>query len=96
MNTLEGFGWGLLGGMLPEFYALYKLREDFHSNKPGWINSGFYWIITFVMVILGGGAVALYLHSGVNVSPLLAIHIGIATPTLIQGLLAQKPQLEGT
>ncbi|HEY9829237.1 MAG TPA: hypothetical protein V6D26_01570 [Stenomitos sp.] len=95
MNISEGFFWGITGGALPEIYALYKLRQDFHSNKPGWINSWFYWVITLAMVLLGGGAVALYLLSGINVSPLLAIHIGIATPTLIQGLLAEKPQIEG-
>lgn len=94
MTLLQGFGWGLLGGVLPEFYILYNLRQDFHSSKPKWVGSWFYWIVTIGMVLLGGGAVAFYLYSGTSVTPLLAIHIGAATPTLIGSLIKAKPDVE--
>lgn len=90
MPMSQGFLWGLLGGALPEVYGLYNMRQDFHSKKPRWISSRFYWAMTFVMVMLGGGTVVFYLYSGTNVSPLLAIHIGAATPILIGNLAKAK------
>jgi len=94
MGLWQGFFWGLLGGVLPEFYVLYNMRQDFHSNRPRWVTSWFYWCVTIFMVALGGGAVVFYLCSGTNVSPFLAIHIGAATPTLIGSLIKAKPEVE--
>jgi hypothetical protein len=94
MGLLEGFLWGLLGGTLPEFYALYNIREDFHAKQPRWIKSWFYWVITGAMILLGGGVVAFYLNSGTTLSPFLAVHIGAATPTLIGSLIKGKPSVE--
>lgn len=90
----DGFLWGLLGGVLPEFYALYKIRQDFHAKSPRWVTSWFYWTVTVVMVLLGGGVVAFYLNSGTVLTPLLAIHLGAATPTLIGSLIKGKPVVE--
>lgn len=94
MEPGEGFFWGLLGGVLPEFYGLYKIREDFHAQRPRWISSWFYWVVTALMVLLGGGVVAFYLNSGTTLSPFLAVHIGAATPTLISSILKGKPAVE--
>ncbi|MFN3703546.1 MAG: hypothetical protein ACK4SG_08730 [Thermomonas sp.] len=94
MVPMEGFFWGLLGGTLPEFYALYNIREDFHKKKPRWIKSWFYWIVTLVMVLLGGAVVLLYLTSGTSLTPFLAIHLGAATPTLIGSFIKDKPAIE--
>lgn len=94
MVLLGGFACGVIGGVLPEFYALYKIREDFHAKRPRWINSWFYWIVTVIMIFLGGAVVALYIGTGTQLSPILALHIGAATPTLLASFLKEKPSIE--
>lgn len=94
MELSQGFMWGLLGGVLPEFYVLYNLRQEFHSKRPKWITSWFYWVVTAFMVLLGAGAVVFYLYSGTNISPFLAIHIGAATPTLVGSIIKARPEVD--
>jgi len=93
MELMNGFWLGIVGGIIPELYALYKLRHTFHDEKPAWFTSWFYWIITLVMVLLGGGTVCLYISMGVNVNALIAIHLGMATPLLISTALKEKPKI---
>lgn len=94
MDTIDGFLLGMVGGALPELYALYKLREDFHKTRPGWITSKFYWAVTILMVIVGGLAVVVYLKSGTPLNLVLALHVGAATPALLQGFVSSKPNIE--
>ena len=94
LTMLEGFIFGIIGGSIPEIYSLYKLRHTFHENKPGWISSKFYWFITFIMVIFGGGTVCLYLKLGVNINHLIAIHLGISTPIMIGTAMKEQPKID--
>lgn len=94
MNILDVFLFGLLGGVIPEIYALYHLRHTWDSKKPNWVTSPFYWIITCIMVLLGGGTAALYAKIGINLNELMSIHLGIATPVLIQSYIKSKPKID--
>ena len=93
MTPIDGFFLGLIGGVIPEIYALYKLRHTFSKKKPGWITSEFYWLITAVMILLGGGTVWLYLKVGVTLIYLAAIQLGMSTPLLISVVSKQRPRL---
>lgn len=93
MTTFETFLFGLVGGLLPEIYALYNIRHTWQKTKPGWVTSIFYWCITIAMVCLGGGTAALYSYIGVKLNALMAIHLGLATPVLIQTALKNKPSV---
>jgi uncharacterized membrane protein len=92
MTFTEAFFYGIAGGLVPELIALYRMREDFHSNKPGWVNSFFYWIITAVMVLVGGLLALLYKNSGIELTPVLALHLGASAPILLNSLLAAAPK----
>jgi hypothetical protein len=94
LTLLNGFWLGVVGGAVPELYALYNLRHTFHETKPAWITSKFYWFITAVMVLLGGGTVCLYIALGVNVNHFVAIHLGMSTPLLISTALKEKPKVD--
>lgn len=86
MTFAEGFLLGASGGLVVEVHGLYQLRKRLHARMPLWVRSGYYWLATAGMSLVGGGVVALYLHSGIAVSPLLAVHLGAATPTFIGSL----------
>nr|WP_320125377.1 hypothetical protein [uncultured Shewanella sp.] len=93
MTTFETFIFGVAGGVLPEVYALYNLRHSWLNEKPSWVKSKFYWLITLAMIALGGGTAALYSYIGIKLNALMAIHLGLATPVLIQTALKEKPKV---
>ncbi|GGD38124.1 hypothetical protein [Pseudoxanthomonas indica] len=83
MNGWEAFGLGIAGGLTSEMHALYRYRKHALARRPDWIRSPFYWFSTLPIVLAGGGVVSLYLASGVAISPVMALHLGLATPSLI-------------
>ncbi|MFZ6047343.1 hypothetical protein ACFW0H_14650 [Pseudomonas sp. CR3202] len=93
MTLQEAAIYGVIGGALPEILALYNLRHAQESEKPSWLVSPFYWLVTSVMVLLGGATVVLYQKAGVNVNEFMAVHLGIATPLLISTATKEKPKI---
>jgi len=93
MGLLDGFVYGLLGGIASEVWGLYNMRYDFHENKPKWITSYFYWILTISMILIGGGTVCLYIKAGVNVNEFMAVHLGVSTPLLISAMIKEAPKI---
>jgi hypothetical protein len=93
MTGLEIGIYGVIGGSLPEILALYKLRHVKSGGKPDWLKSSFYWIVTGVMILLGGATAFIYFKLGIKVNELMAIHLGAATPLLISNLGKSKPDI---
>lgn len=93
MDLWIGFSWGLLGGALPEFIKIYKLREVPKGERPHWLGSPFYWSSTGVMVVLGGALPALYASFGTELNPLLAINLGASAPILIERIVGSVPDI---
>ncbi|MEL0607164.1 hypothetical protein [Vibrio echinoideorum] len=93
MPALDVFFWGVIGGALPETLALYKLRHNKKGDKPDWLKSYFYWLVTLFMVSLGGLTAILYQKVGVNINELAALHLGAATPLMISNLESKKPNV---
>ena len=93
LSPLEGFVFGVGGGSVPELYGLWQLRKIPKVDRPDWLFSFFYWFMTSVMVLLGGGVVWLYLKSGINVNYFMAVHLGIATPLIIGNLMKKEPDI---
>ena len=94
MDLGEGFLLGAIGGVLTEVYGLYQLRKRSKSQRPAWVGSMFYWLITLLMIVIGGVVVALYIRSGAQLNPLIAIHLGAATPTLIGVFSKSSPDIQ--
>ena len=92
MTPIEAVMYGTIGGALPEFLAIYNLRAS-EKPKPYWLTSGFYWCITVVMILLGGGTVLLYQKVGINMNEYIAIHLGMSTPVLISTVAKEKPKI---
>ena len=73
------FMLGALGGMLLEAWRWWNFREQ--NTLPHWWRKPHYWLITLAMVVCSGIIVAAY---RIDISqPILAIHIGSATPAII-------------
>jgi hypothetical protein len=93
MTLLEGFLYGLLGGVLSEVLGLFRLRQQKIETLPEWLTSWFYWATTLSMVAAGGLLVLIYLRSGIAVQPILAVNVGASAPLLIGSVLGQAPPI---
>jgi uncharacterized membrane protein len=78
------FAWGLIGGIAPEIIRAYRIlieTIDFYYPKK-------LILISAVLAILGG-FIAIAFESS---SPLNAILIGFATPTIVSTYAGTSPQ----
>jgi hypothetical protein len=94
MGDLPGFLFGLFGGVLAELLALFELRRHARQDLPHWLKSPFYWIITILMVLAGGGLVVAYIESDIAIKPILAINVGASAPLIIGTLVAKVPRVD--
>jgi hypothetical protein len=94
MAMADGFWLGVLGGVFAEIFSLSKLRYLPRDARPLWVGSMWYWAITVAMMLSGGALVAIYLGSGVTMTPLLAVNIGASAPLILQSLVSQAPPLD--
>jgi hypothetical protein len=83
----------VLGGIFGELVNLFKLRQQPVNMLPVWIRSPWYWTLTALMILSGGGLVAIYLKSNIPVAPILAVNIGASAPLILGTLVAQVPAL---
>lgn len=94
MGILEGFLYGIAGGFAAKFLGLWKLRHQATHEIPAWLKRPFYWVMTIVMIVIGGGSVALYVASNVSLTPILAVNVGASAPLIIGTFVGQAPSLE--
>ena len=87
MQTLGLILLGMLGGCIPIFNDLYRLRTQ---GPPIYIRSVFYWIMEIIMVLAGGGIVYVYIATGSQLNPMLAINIGATAPLIIKQFASKK------
>lgn len=85
------FGTGLVGGVANELLRWYGLRDN--PNVPAYAKSGFYWIISVAMILLGGGLT--WLQLGSSAEGLIAFQIGLAAPMLLSNLAKVAPVEKG-
>jgi hypothetical protein len=81
------FLYGVIGGALAEVLKWWQLRET--PTPPAYLKSGFYWVITGIMTLVGGVLALVY---GVDASkPVLALNIGVSAPLILKGLASVIP-----
>jgi hypothetical protein len=93
VSLVEGFLFGVLGGLFGEVLSLFKLRHQPASLLPIWIRSPWYWTMTVLMILSGGGLVVIYMKSSIAVAPILAVNIGASAPLILGTLVAQAPAI---
>lgn len=92
MTIIEAISYGIGGGTLAEIRSFYNLRQE--ERLPKWIKSPFYWVITLLMIISGGGVAMIYLKSGININEIMAIHLGASSPLILNSLTKEKPKTD--
>jgi hypothetical protein len=94
--TIEGayaiFGTGCAGGLFAELLHWWNLRES--PQLPAYSKSAFYWSVTVAM-ILAGGFVA-WIYFGERAEAIIALHIGVSTPLILQKLVTSVPEMKGS
>ncbi len=84
--TISGFWFvllvGCLGGLLGEAAKWFQLRES--PNLPDYARKPSYWIITLIMILLGGLLAVLYGTD--NRNAILIANIGLSAPLIIKTL----------
>lgn len=80
---LEIFAWGCVGGALDELLHWAGLRRE--STFPTYLRSPIYWIITILLVIMGG-IVAYLVATSIDIvdSSLKAVLAGFVAPALLK------------
>mgnify|MGYP000119330111 CR=1 FL=1 len=90
-STFAVVAVGMAGGVLAELLHWWNLRQ--HAVLPDYARRPLYWVITSAMVLSGG--LVSYLYFGSNADGILALHIGAATPILLQKLVTSLPESGG-
>lgn len=85
------FGIGSLGGALSEVLHWWNLRQN--QDWPDYARRVMYWIITLLMIGVSG--VLAWIYFGEHAEAVLAIHVGISTPLLLQKLVSSLPRNDG-
>lgn len=92
---LEGpwvvFGLGCAGGVAAEVLHWWNLRQN--DKLPVYATKIFYWLITAAMILIGGFVTWLYFGS--KAEGIVAFHVGMSTPLLLQKLFTSIPEATG-
>ena len=93
--VLEGawtvFGLGCGGGVAAEVLHWWNLRQN--EKLPIYTGKAFYWLITAAMIVLGGFVAWLYFGS--KAESIVAFHVWLSTPLLLQKLFTSVPEAAG-
>src|SRR5262249_31649999 len=73
---------GLAGGCLLERVHWYAIRKN--GRWPTYGKSPQYWIVSAIMAVAGGGLAVLYF--GARAEGIVALHIGLSAPLILQKL----------
>ena len=86
---------GLAGGVAAETLKWYRIREELHKGIPDYAKKWLYWLVTLIMICLGGGLAYAYEQSdNVELSVLLAANIGASAPMIVSAVVGQIPQFD--
>jgi hypothetical protein len=92
LSEFEALIFGVIGGLVPELVALYRLRRE--PQLPAWTKSTIYWLITLAMIAAGGGLAVIYVKSGVNLNAFIALNVGASAPLILGTLSKEVPNVK--
>lgn len=78
---------GALAVKLLELAELYKLPP---VERPD-LKDCLYWLPFFILPLLGGGLAYVYVSSKTELTPILAVNIGISAPLMLRAMAQSIP-----
>jgi|ERR1700733_543601 len=93
MGLVEGFAWGIAGGLFAELLGWFKLRHQSPDDLPIQMKTIHYWVVTLGLILAGGVLVVAYLRSDVKVNAIMALNIGASAPLILGSLVNQSPSI---
>jgi hypothetical protein len=84
MSTIQLFFWGWLGSVA---VPTVQLALQYKGSIPELYTRVSFYVVQFFLALVAGG---LAIAHGANTA-LLAMHIGAATPLIVQGFSAKAP-----
>jgi len=90
-TALQVFLTGTVGGIILELFHWYGLRRE--GKLPKYLHSPFYWGISFAMALVGGFLAWIYFGS--RAEGILALHVGLSTPLILQKLTTAAFEKKG-
>ena len=85
------FGIGCAGVALAELLHWWNLRDA--EQLPAYRTSSVYWGITVAMIVAGG--LIAWLYFGEHAEGMIALHVGLSTPLILQKLATSVPDAKG-
>lgn len=82
---------GLAGGCLLELLHWYALKKE--PRFPDYARSPAYWVLSALMAFAGGGVALLYF--GARAEALVAVHVGLSAPLILQKLASAAFEPQG-
>ena len=73
---------GFAGGIAAEVLSVYKITRT-KAKLPEIMRTAFYWVMSFLMCLMGMLLVFAYTKSGVTMIPILAFNIGASAPFIL-------------
>jgi len=84
-------GVGSAGGVLAEVLHWWGLRQA--EKLPKYLTRPLYWIVTVMMVVASG--FLSWVYFGERAEAILALHVGVSTPFILQKLANTAPKIGG-
>lgn len=82
---------GCAGGAISEVLHWWNLRHK--PNFPKYAGTPKYWILTSLMIIMGG--LIAWLYFGQRAEGIIAAHVGLSAPLILQKMTVSIPGVKG-
>ncbi len=94
MTMLTAFVLGFLGALLLNVVRLAELANTPKIERPPTVSDWAWWFQFLALPIVGGILTAVYAWDGAELSPILAMNVGISAPLIIKAMAAISPEVE--
>lgn len=86
--------FGAFGSLAASFLDVFKFRHENPKKFPSWSKNYTYYILSIVMALFSVGICYAYQASGVTLNLILAMHIGAASPLVLQRMANSEPEMK--
>lgn len=92
MAGAEAVIWGGVGGVMGVLSDLFAWQKVPEAERPWWFKSWVFWFTNLLLLPVSGGVLAFaWSRSGVELTAMVAINLGVSAPLVISRLSLAAP-----